>query len=210
MGVLQQGRTEKEIYMNLTNASGQAFRRIAMGAAALAVAVAGSLAVAAPAQADTGEGTYCVATVPETNVRCFDTFEQAKAFVASVAEVTPDEKPSAAAVREYGEAMKASPAIFWPVLIFTGFDWENYNPIGGVYLIIGLNGPCTTSTANVDYSKATLPARWDNDISSYFDHSNCWTRLYANANFGGSFRGYTGDSATLGNFNNIASSIRWS
>jgi hypothetical protein len=199
--------------MKLTDRSSQAWRRFALGAATVAVTVAGSLAVATPAQADEAEGTNCVVTVPETNVKCFATYEEAKAFVASVTEPAPDNKPSSTAQRVYGEAMGASPLVFWPVLIFTGFDLENYNllnPFAGTYTVIGLNGPCTLTTADTDYTKATLPARWVNDISSYIDAASCWTKLYEDPNFGGSTRGYTGDSPTLGGHNNITSSIKWS
>jgi hypothetical protein len=107
----------------------------------------------------------------------------------------------------------AGAQVFWPVWLFTGFDLENYNllnPFAGTYTVIGLNGPCTLTTGDTDYTKATLPARWVNDISSYFDAASCWTKLYENPNFGGSSRGYTGDSPTLGGFNNITSSIKWS
>jgi hypothetical protein len=216
MGVRQPGRTEKEfVYMKLMNRSGQAFQRIALGATTIAVAIAASLAVvASPAQAEEAEnGRHCVATLPETNTRCFDTYDEAKAFIASVAETTPGKKPSAAAQRAYGDAIQASPQVFWPVWIFTGFDLENYNLtniFAWTYSIIAFNGPCTTPTTNIDYEKATLPAYVVNDLSSYIDLSNCWTRLYEDPNFGGSFRGYTGDSSALGGFNNITSSIRWS
>ncbi len=201
--------------MKLMNRSGQAFRRLALGAATVVVTVAGSLAVvASPALADeAGPGGHCVATLPESNVRCFDTFEAAKAFIASVAETTADKKPSAAAQRAYGDVLQANPQVFWPVWIYTGFDLENYNTgnlFAWTYSIIGFNGPCTTPTTNVDYTKATLPAWVVNDTSSYWDLSNCWTKLYEDPNFGGSSRGYQGDSPTLGGFNNITSSIRWS
>ena len=193
--------------MKLTN-------RLALTTATAAVAIAGSLVVVAtPAYADEPNGTNCVATVPATDVRCFDTHEEAKAFVASVAEVTPDNKPSAAAQRAYGQAMQASPLVFWPVLIFTGYDLENYNAgniFAGSYWLIGLNGPCSTTTVDTDYTKATLPATWVRDFSSYRDYSNCWTRMYEDPNFGGAFRGYTGDSATLGAWNNRAESLKFS
>jgi hypothetical protein len=207
------GAPRGAVHMKLSIGSGRIRFGITLSAAA--IAVAGSLAVVAtPAYAaDEAEGTNCVATVPATDVRCFETYEEAKAFVASVAETTPENKPSAAAQRAYGQAMQSSTQIFLPVWIFTGFDLENYNllnPFAGTYTLIGLNGPCTLTTADVDYTKATLPARWVNDISSYFDAASCWTKLYEDPNFGGSTRGYTGDSATLGGFNNITSSIKFS
>jgi hypothetical protein len=146
---------------------------------AAALAVAGSLAVlATPAHAaDEPQGSNCVITVPETNVRCFETYEEAKAFIAGVAETTADNKPSAAAQRAYGDAMKASPLVFWPVWIFTGFDYENYNllnPFGGSLSVIALNGPCTTSIGNVDYELPSL-GRWDNDFTLMRDHE-MWKR----------------------------------
>ncbi|HZM74329.1 MAG TPA: peptidase inhibitor family I36 protein [Candidatus Limnocylindrales bacterium] len=186
--------------------------RLGMTLSAAAIAVAGSLAaVATPAYAaDEAEGGHCVSTVPETNVRCFGTYEEAKAFVASVAEVGSEKGPGSAARLEYSQAMAAKQLAFWPVWIFTAFDWENYDPFGGSWWIIGLSGSCTTTTADLDYSDSVLPARWDNDISSYLNGGNCWTKLYEDPFFGGSSRGYTGSSPTLGAWNNRASSIKWS
>jgi len=187
--------------------------RIRLGAAlaAAAMAVAGSMtALASPAYAaeeDPGEGGHCVANTQETIERCFATYEEAKAYVSSVAEILPD-KPNGGTQGFNVEAPRVVP-LGGLVLIFIGFDWQFFNPLGGSLWVIGLSGPCSLSFADVDYQLRSLPARWNNDISSYLDFSICWTRLYDGVGFTGAFRGYTPDSATLGGFNNRASSIRW-
>lgn len=186
--------------MKLTNRSGRI--RLGVALSATALAFAGSLAnVATPAQAD--EPNHCVVTVPETQVRCFATYEEARAFVASVAETGPGKTPSAAAQRAYGEALVLS-----PVWLFTAYDLANYNSLNGSVFVIGLNGPCTTTIADLDYSMPTLGGL-DNIISSYQAGSNCWLNLFRDPFFGGPSTGYRPSSPVIANgLNNMVSSIK--
>jgi hypothetical protein len=179
---------------------------------AVALAVAGSFAaVAVPAQA--AELHHCVATIPETNVRCFETYEEAKAFLASVAETTPEKGPSPAALRAYGEAMRASTQVLAPVVIATVFLSPNYSPgpFAGTFSYVGLNGPCTTTTTDLDYAKISLPPGLDNAISSFTTGSNCWLNGFDLPNFVGASTGYHGSSPTIANgLDNRISSIKFS
>jgi hypothetical protein len=186
--------------------------RFGVALATAAVAITASVAVvtspAYAAEEDPGIGTHCVETQPDGAVRCFSTYDEAKAYVSSFAETLPPKRQADPGVRS--GAQGAGTQVYWPVLLFVGFDWEYYLPFGGTYWVVGLNGPCTGPISNIDYQLSFVGSSWNDDISSYVDYSNCWTRLYQHINFGGSFRGYQGDSPTLGHFNNITSSIRWS
>jgi len=211
VGVRQHRRSEKElVYMKLMNGSGRTRRRVALGAAAIAAAVAGSLvAVASPAQA--AEPDHCVMSLSPANMRCFNTDEEADAFVKSVAEVIPEKGPGFAAQRANAEATRSSSVAVVQTLIMKAYDWENYNWLGGTLRVIGLGPVCSLTTADVDYETATLPARWVNDISSYRSYGVCWAKLYRDPNFLGPSVGYAGSSATIGGgLNNAASSIRFS
>jgi hypothetical protein len=186
--------------------------RLGVVLAAATIAITGSITViTSPAYAedDRDEGGHCVGTMPETDVKCFPTQEEADKYVDSVSETVPDDDSR----RQGGQAFRveaSATAQFWPVLIFRGYDFEFYR--GGTLTVIGLNGPCSWSFADVDYQldlTRIFGGRWNNDISSYRDYSVCWTRLYDGAFFTGAFRGYLPDSPTLGVFNNRASSIRW-
>jgi hypothetical protein len=187
--------------------------RFGLALAMAAMAITASItAVASPAYAaeDVGEGGHCVATTQDTSQRCFATYDEAKAYVSSIAEISPGKRSDGGTLGFQSGALNAGTQLFGWRLIFIGFDWEYYVPFGGSLWVI-TNGPaCTGPTSNIDYQVWSLPARWNDDISSYLDYSNCWTKLYQHINFGGNSRGYTGDSPTLGDFNNIASSIRWS
>lgn len=193
--------------MKVMNGSGKPRLRVLLSVAA--IAIAGSLgAVASPAQA--AEPDHCVLTLPEQNVKCFATYEEAKAYVHANAEVGPEKEGTGTAARRAQTARAQSALAIWPVLITTFFDLEFYNPLGGSLWIIGLGGPCTTSLANVDYSIGSFSARWNNDISSYLTYSNCWVKLFDLPGFGGASTAYRGSQPTLGWMNNDASSARFS
>ena len=187
--------------------------RLGAALATAAIAITGSVtAVAVPAHAaeDVGEGGHCVTTtVKDSGMRCFATYDEAKAYVSSIAEILPDKRPDGTQGFK-AESLGSGTNLFGFRLIFIGFDWEYYVPLGGSLWVITTGPACTGPTNNIDYEVSFVGGRWNDDISSYLDFSNCWTKLYEHANFGGRSRGFQGDSPTLGDFNNIASSIRWS
>ena len=61
------------------------------------------------------------------------------------------------------------------------------------------------------YLTGSMPSGWNDVISSVADYSGCATTLYHDANFGGStYRiGVNGSAASLGSFNDQASSQKW-
>lgn len=186
--------------------------RLGVALATAAIAITGSVtAVASPAHAaeDVAEGGHCVATMPETVMKCFATYEESQAYVSSIAEILPDKRSGVDTVGFDVEATKVSPQAGWR-LIFIGFDWEFWFPFAGSLSVVSRFAPCTGPVTDWDDWVYSLPRRWNDDISSYLDFSNCWTKLYEHINFGGASRGFTGDSPTLPGFNNRASSIVWS
>jgi hypothetical protein len=180
--------------------------RVAVYAAA--VALAGSvLAAAGPAQAAqpglaAEEKPYCEIILPAQIMRCFATPEEADEFIGN-AQVGPPkgQLPGSAA----GHAERSTAQVL--TLLSEEFDGTFFLPPRARFW--GTSGPCTTTTADIDYQQSPMPAGWDNRISSFISHSNCWVRHYAGAGFTGAFVGYSGTQAVLG-ISNQTSSIRWS
>lgn len=174
--------------MKLTNAAIQIRWKVAL--TAVAIAVAGFAAVASPAQA--AEPNHCVVALPEQNVKCFATYQEAKAYVESVAEVNSPKDPASGQLRVATAAADRSAALLiFPTLLFIAYDWTNYNFLGGSLWVIGWNGNCTTPTTNIDYTMADLGS-WNNRISSVRTYSNCWLKGFDGVNWTGASTGYAG------------------
>lgn len=69
-----------------------------------------------------------------------------------------------------------------------GILYQHANMQGATLTVTGVT--CTTTTADVDNALPSLPAGWNDAISSFRSYANCWTKLYEHANFGGSTFGY--------------------
>jgi hypothetical protein len=175
----------------------------------MALAFAGSVVAASPAHAaapdDPAIGTHCVVALPgPSDPKCFATYEEARAYVASRAEAGPP-KSGPAATRVESAARIASGGV---VVIAVLYDWTLWNPIGGTLTLIGLNGNCSSTLVGNDYALSSFSdPRWNNDTSSYLAFSNCWLNLFDLPGFGGTSSGFAGSQATIGVLNNDVSSI---
>ena len=193
--------------------------RVRAGLCVAALALAGSALVAGQASA-ADEGDHCLAAVnASTELTCFATFEQAKAyFLGPMAGQVLSPRDPASGVFS-GAAVSGSSsgtvhmglAIPIPTLVYIGYDWANRNPLGGSLWLFGWNGGCTTTTADVDYQEISLAANWNNRITSTSLFSNCFANHFDFTSFGGASTGYQGSRSSLSvALNNDASSIRFS
>lgn len=69
-----------------------------------------------------------------------------------------------------------------------GILYQHSNMQGATLTATGV--VCTNTLADVDNALASLPAGWNDAISSFRSYANCWTKLYENANFSGRTFGY--------------------
>lgn len=192
--------------MKLRNGSSRIRLTAALGA--VAIAVIGAITAAGPAQA--AEADHCAVSLPDKNMKCFDSYEGAAAFVTSVAEITEPKAPGSEELGTHPAATRSAALASLPQLLYVGFDSSFWMPLNGSLWLYGLGGNCTTPTSNVDYHLSTMPTGWDNRISSYLTFSNCWTQHWDLPFWGGAHIGYSGSRATMGALNNATSSLRLS
>jgi hypothetical protein len=202
--------------MNLLNLR----RAAALTATALGVlavpAVAGAAPVSAAPAADSGG---CVARATgDVAVHCYATFTEALQK-ASGGVLTDGPKNAGDAIDDPAFNAKVDAANSaqrvggYYTIISIEFDGLNYTTApGGMPPLIWVGtGNCTTSTNNVDYQVGSLPAGFDNRISSFRTYANCWARHWENANYTGASVGYSGSQRDIGaTMDNRTSSEQWS
>jgi hypothetical protein len=188
--------------------------------AALAVTGLSTPAVAAGPAPTTEGGDHCVARLIGSGTPvpvCFATFAEALEY-ASGGRLTDGPKNAADAARnpnfvarvnasndEPGRA-KAVAASVVISIEYTPSGWATPSDL----IWVGTKN-CTTSTNNTDYEVTSMPAGWDNVISSYRTFANCWVKHYENTGFGGASVGYHGSRGYIGAaMDNRTSSERWS
>lgn len=183
-------------------------------AAMLCVGVLSSAGIAlagSPAQADEGPPppetteTHCVITVPgPAQLRCFATEAEAEAFTEAHASVMPGKDGSGAS-----SASRSSVAVGGTLI---GIEYALPGYLGSSMRVIGLGGPCTTATTNIDYELPDWAAYgFDQRISSFKTRGNCWAKHYDLVNFGGLAVGYQGGQAWINlALDNDTTSERWS
>jgi hypothetical protein len=86
-----------------------------------------------------------------------------------------------------------------------------YEHVGYVGVAQQFSGPnnCTASLGNTDYNLPGLPG-FNDSLSSFAGESGCRLRLFEHINYGGAQMGYFGSADSVGVFNDLASSIRFS
>ncbi|MFN8099706.1 MAG: hypothetical protein U0Q21_15615 [Dermatophilaceae bacterium] len=155
--------------------------------AAAAVAVVGSVAVAAPAQAaqERPQGQHCVVTTDGRSLGCY----------ASLADAD-----------RAGSTERAPLLVLARLFDRTGWDGR------GATLTIKASRACTTSTANLDLGMTNLAAfGFDNKTSSFYTRNHCDLKGYTGYSFGGTgFARYQDADQRLVKFNNNISSIKLS
>jgi hypothetical protein len=183
--------------------SRRAFAVLAL-AAPLALVLAGPAAAVptgpAPATAaatgDTSESATAAATPPATTtphcalfagsstLHCFATYRAAIAY-GTGGRVTDAPLSAAAAALDprFATEMAALPAATPKASILLGTEYASINFTGGSVNLFG-SGGCDHSS-DVDFRFASLPAGWNDRISSFRSFSNCAQQLFRSVNFTG-------------------------
>jgi hypothetical protein len=198
----------------------------AFGIAGLALlAVPAAAAQAAPAADPPGE-RHCVAfltggastSVPE--LQCFDTFGEALGRASGGRLTTgpknagdamgdPQFHAAVDAANAAAERARGIGAAVVNTVISIQYTGSGYT--GSDLIWSGQSGNCSTSTNNVDYEISSMPAGWDNLLSSVKLYANCWEEEYEHTSYNGASLTYHGNRSSLGAaMDNRTSSVRWS
>jgi hypothetical protein len=184
------------------------------GAAPVAGAPQPEAATAAPAAGTSGP--HCaLAAGDHQPLRCFATFPAAVAFATGGRVTAP--ASAADAARDPGFAASVEAAATLPAAgtatsagsggVLVGIEYADLN-YGGATLSMFAPGGCDYSL-DVDYRFTSLPAGWNDRISSFRSYSNCAQQLFNAINFGGgSLTGIISSLAYVGSAaNDKASSV---
>ncbi len=169
---------------------------LALAAPAAAVPV-GPAVVPAPVGGPTAESATAAAPPPATaapdcalvagsaTARCFATYRAAVAYGTGGRVVdAPVSARTAALDPAFARSMSALPAATAKAAsLLLGTEYANANFSGASLSLFGA-GRCDTS-ADVDFRFASLPAGWNDRITSFRSFSNCAQQLFRNTNFGG-------------------------
>jgi hypothetical protein len=206
-------------------------RPVAAAAATMAVVglLTGQAAMASASTQARPEGTvssapadgdsHCVARLTgsgSAETQCFASFAEALQN-ASGGRLTEGPKNAGSALRDPAfiarveasndQASRARSAAASTVI---SIEYAPSGWVGSDLIWVGTQN-CTTSTNNTDYEVSSMPAGWDNVISSYRTFANCWVKHYENTSFGGASVGYHGSRSFIGAaMDNRTSSQRWS
>jgi hypothetical protein len=181
-------------------------RTLAMVAVA-GLATAASVFVASPAQAETAG--HCMVVLPNpVPVACFDTDEQAMKYAESLGALIIPGKGGTSS----GQATRSAAAALVGGLTLIGKEYPGSLHTGISIHVYGTNGPCTTTTTDIDYQ---LPDwgmyGFDQRISSFKTFGNCYAKHYDLVNYGGYSVGYQPGQAVMNaTINDDTSSERWS
>jgi len=137
--------------------------------------------------------------------KCFDSFSES-IRAATKGRVQLDHTIQPEAVTEYmlnGGAEKD----LADVQVVIGIDWDYTNFAGSSYTWVVSNNGCSSS---IQYSISSMPAGWDNRVSSARAYSNCnYYYHYQNTNYGGSSVVCNTECSTMGSLDNATSSEKW-
>jgi hypothetical protein len=89
------------------------------------------------------------------------------------------------------------------------FEHQNFGGARHRYNVSEDGYVCTLSADDVDVQWTTMASGWDNRVSSFKGYSDCWTKLYDLWSFGGVSYPFSGDTTSLGIFDNKANSIQY-
>ncbi len=145
-------------------------------------ATAESATAAAPAPASTAP--HCALVAGSTTAHCFGTYRAAVAY-GTGGRVThaPVSARAAALDPVFARTMSALPAATPAASTLLGTEYADANFSGASLSLFGA-GRCDNSS-DADFRFASLPAGWNDRISSFRSFSNCAQQLFRNTNFGG-------------------------
>jgi hypothetical protein len=166
-------------------------------AAPAAAAPVGPVVVPVPAGGPSAESATAAAPPPATaaphcalvagsaTARCFGTYRAAVAY-GTGGRVTdaPLSARTAALDPAFARSMSALPSTTATAAsLLLGTEYANSN-FGGASLSLFGAGRCDTSS-DADFRFPSLPAGWNDRITSFRSFSNCAQQLFRNTNFGG-------------------------
>ena len=185
---------------------------LALGAATLAAGTA--VGVASPAQAALAEPAedalrYCLVVMPDPGIiKCFDNPGPLDAFEEQAIVGPAKQGPSSGTAASTRSGLTAALTPLW----LLSKEYTGYFHTGNRLDVYGTAGPCTTTTADIDYELSSYVGTiFNQSISSFKVYNNCWARHYDNVNFGAPFVGYQGGQAVISaTVDDDTSSERWS
>jgi hypothetical protein len=166
-----------------------------LGAAPATAAPAGPAAVPVPAAGPVAESATAAAAAPaaaphcalvagSTAARCFATFRSAVAY-GTGGRVTdaPDSASAAATDGAFAAEVSAAGQVTPLASVLLGTEFADINFRGATLSLFG-GGSCDNSS-DVDFRFASLPAGWNDRISSFKSFSNCAQQLFRSTSFTG-------------------------
>jgi len=175
--------------------------RIRALAAFIAVTTGALLLMAGPAQAATASDDkadeVCWLDSDTGISRCF---ADKAAFQDAVVE------QSGAALVE-SESAPPDRSAFAPATVYSAFQfWDGASYTSATYVITTTNSAICTSGSGITGN--SMPAGWNDRMSSFKTYLSCVTRVYEDVSLGGGFYGYATNAPSLGALNNEVSSYR--
>ena len=138
---------------------------------ALLVPLAGP-ASAAPAAA--ARGAHCVLDAGSATPACYATFPEAIAAATKGRVRAPDSPAAAAADTRFADQLAAAGLAAGTYVV--GVEWTSAS-YTGTSLTLKASGPCDNSL-DADYAWDTLPAGWNDVITSFRSYNNCAQQLF--------------------------------
>jgi hypothetical protein len=184
--------------------------KIAMGGFAIAVLGVATLVAPAAQASPTAENqaksnVNCWYNVSTHEGACFSTFREVVADITD-GRVQFAGVPSAMTDAVAAEIADGPVPAAAPYVLVTVWDDANYQPASTMYTA---SSGCGTDSG-WDWELGNLGTSWNDRISSFKSFSDCSTKLYEDADYGGSTYGYYVNSSYVGAaMNDRASSIRW-
>ncbi len=135
---------------------------------------------------------------------CFDTFTEA-IYSATRGRVLldPSIRPEDI-TNEMLESME-DPGIPGAQVVI-GIDWDYTNYGGSSYIWVVSQSGCSPS---IHYQVSSMPAGWNDRVSSAKAYSNCSFNHYRDTNFGGPYLVCNPNCSTMGSLDNATSSEIW-
>jgi hypothetical protein len=138
---------------------------------------------------------------------CYPTFSEAILAATDGAVWLPPDEDLGTQLNRLDEEQRAQKSYGTKATFVIATDFRDTNFLGPS-LSWTRSAPCS---ATVSYQAASMPAGWNDVVSSSRGFSKCNTNvLYENNNFGGALRICSPDCATLGVMNDRTSSRKWS
>jgi len=164
-------------------------------AAIFAVTTGALLLAAGPVQA--GSGKACWHDIDTAITQCFADEE---AREDAIKEQTGFQLVETDAV-DPGRSAVGPAGIFNLLTVWDGASYTSTS-------LIFTSPSSTICTAGSGVDIDSMPAGWNDRVSSFKTHLSCTTRAYEDTNQGGGFYGYAINAPTLGALNNEVSSFR--